>query len=114
MKMVAKNQKVFFTSSFPMIPSKKLVQTLHQPFQEVLRPRGHQLHLAGGELGENNQRHRHDPRHQHRIGDRKTSNLPQVHRVRSQCVLPAPGVGNDAGDRNLRAVSSRWRGTQCQ
>ena len=48
----------------------KTVKSLHQPFPEVLRARRHFLNFPGGEPGKHNHAHRHNPRHQHGIGDK--------------------------------------------
>ena len=44
MKIVAKNQNVFFTRS-AQDALKKLVKAFHQPFPEILRPAGNLFHI---------------------------------------------------------------------
>ena len=45
MKIVAKNQNVFFTRSWPMMPSRNHSSDFDQPLPEILRAVRHRLHL---------------------------------------------------------------------
>src|SRR5215831_2741288 len=49
----------------------KAVETLNEPFQEILRPPRHLFHFPGGKLCKNNQAQCNDPTNKHRIRDRE-------------------------------------------
>ena len=55
MKIVAKNQNVRLTRCRADDSFQKIVQALDQPFQEILRPVGNQLHVACRDPGKNDQ-----------------------------------------------------------
>ena len=56
----------------------KVIKTFNQPFPKILDAAGNRLDLPCGELRENNNPSRDNPRHQHRVCDRK---LAEVHQL---------------------------------
>ena len=67
----------------------KAVQALDQPFQKILRAVGDLLHVPGRHLCEEDEGERHQPSHDHRVGDRKTPRPGDLHGLLRQPVLLA-------------------------
>ena len=65
MKMVAKNQNVFFTRVGTEDAFEEIIKAFHHPFPEILRALGDLFHFARGQPGEQDRPQRHDPGHQH-------------------------------------------------
>ena len=76
----------------------KIVKTLDKPFQEILRSAGNTFHVPCCEPGKNDQPHRHDPAHDHRIGDREAEGAGDL-----DCLL-RQGVFLRFSDRRKRRV----------
>ena len=65
----------------------KTVQALDEPFQQILRSAGNTFHVPCCEPSKNDQPHRHDPAHDHRIGDRKAEGAGDLNCLLRQAVF---------------------------
>ena len=74
---------------------------LHQPFPEILRATWHFLDFPGGEPGKQYHAHRHNPRHQHGIGDKTAFMTEGLGALRNALLrgsgLRRPDAANAAG-----------------
>ncbi len=64
----------------PDDPAKEVIKPLHQPLPEILRAPRHLLHVARGNLREDDDAQRDDPTHEHGIGDGKLPDQGQFRR----------------------------------
>jgi hypothetical protein len=56
----------------------KVIKTFHQPFPKILDTARDRLDSARRYLSKNENPHRHNPRHQHRVRDRKLADVNQL------------------------------------
>ena len=89
---------------------KKTVQTLHQPFPEVLRSLRHGLHAPGGEAREDNEEQGDDPCDNHRIGHQQRPNFKLRCRRGKSVMLAAMPASHRCFHRMTCRLRRRRRG----
>ena len=87
MKMVAKNQKVFFTKSVADHALEKIVETLHHPFPKILQARRDRLDLPRRELRQQDNPGRDEPSHDHRVRDNELPSLKSSSGLRGRLMF---------------------------
>ena len=94
----------------------KAVQALNQPFQKILRPVGHLLHVPCRHLCEDDEAERHNPGDDHRIGDRETERPGDLQRFLREAVTLGGGdrVAGRQRDSQHGQASYGQRGTSLQ
>jgi len=96
MKMLAKNQKVSLHQMGTNDAFEKCVQPFDQPFPKILDSIGNDLHLTHCNLGKDDQPRGNDPAGDHRIRNRQTKWLGELHRFLRRPCSSGAGVAGAA------------------
>src|ERR1700739_1079469 len=71
----------------PNDPDHELVESLNQPFQEILRASGHLLHLSRRDLRKQKETQCNDQTDNHRVGDREVERTSDLYCLGRQAVF---------------------------